>query len=252
MSAPFDLTGQVALVTGASSGIGRRIAMVLAEHGAAVAIAARGEDRLETLAAEIAARGGRAFPLGLDVADIAAFAPAVDRVEAALGGIDLLVNNAGIAPRQRAVKASAEVYDAVMTVNLRGPYFLATEVGRRMIERGAGGRIINIASSSGLKAMPGFSAYGTSKAALIHLTRALAAEWAQDQINVNAICPGYILSEMTGELAASDAGRRLQETLPRQRMGAPEDLDCMILALASPANRFTTGAVIAVDDGIAA
>jgi NAD(P)-dependent dehydrogenase (short-subunit alcohol dehydrogenase family) len=247
----FDLTGQTALVTGASAGIGRRIALLLARRGAAVAVAARRSDRLADLVVEIEAGGGRAVALTLDVSDTGSFPAMIDQVEQALGPIGILVNNAGIAKRERALKATAETFDAVIGTNLRGPYFLAIEVARRMIARNAAGQIINVASSSGLRVIRGFSAYSISKAALIHMTKALALEWAEQQINVNVICPGHILSEITEHDADTDVARRMRESLPRKRMGVPQDLDCMILALASPANRFTTGAVIAVDDGIA-
>jgi 3-oxoacyl-[acyl-carrier protein] reductase len=246
----FDLTGQVAFVTGASSGMGRRMAALLARHGASVAVAARSVDKLATLVEEIAALGRKAVAVPLDVSEVTAVAPAVAAAEAALGPVDILINNAGVAYHQRAVKATAALYDEMMNVNLRGPYFLASEIGRRMIERGQGGRILNISSSSGLKPMAGYSAYSTSKAALIHLTRVLALEWASHQINVNAICPGYVLSDMTSAVDATEIGRKMRETLPRKRIGAPEDLDCMVLAMVAPTNRFTTGAVVAVDDGI--
>jgi NAD(P)-dependent dehydrogenase (short-subunit alcohol dehydrogenase family) len=251
---PFDFAGNVALVTGASSGMGRRIAVLLAQRGAAVAVAARSADRLKDLVEEITSAGGKALAVRLDVRNVAAFGPAVDGVESALGPISILINNAGVARFERAAQATAgtvEHYNEMFNINLRGPYFLTAEVGRRMIERKRGGQILNISSASALKPMPGYAAYCASKAALNHFTRVLALEWAAHQINLNVICPGHILSEMTREFVGTDAGARLRETLPRKRVGTPEDLDCMVLALVSPANRFTTGATIAVDDGIA-
>jgi NAD(P)-dependent dehydrogenase (short-subunit alcohol dehydrogenase family) len=242
--------GQVALVTGASSGIGRHIAVLLAQHGASVAVAARSEDRLAVLVDEIEAAGGKAVSIKLDVTEIAAIAPAIDRVEATLGPVDILINNAGTSVRKRIVNTTAADYDAMMTVNLRGPYFLAAEIGKRLIARGARGSILNVSSANGLKPAPGFSVYSISKAAIIQMTKVMALEWAANQINVNVVCPGYILTAMTAELAESESGRRLQASLPRQRMGISEDLDCMITALVSPQNRFTTGAVVAIDDGI--
>jgi 3-oxoacyl-[acyl-carrier protein] reductase len=253
MGDPFDLSGQVAFVTGASSGMGRHMAVLLAERGAAVAAAARSADKLKDLVEEIARAGGKALAVELDIRDVAAFAPAVDAVENALGPIGILINNAGVAHFEPALKATVETvsrYDAMLETNLRGPYFLTAEIGRRMIERKRGGQILNIASASGLKPTAGLSAYCASKAALIQLTRTLALEWAAHQINVNVICPGYILTEITRELDSSSAGANLRANFPRRRIGGPEDLDCLVLPLVSPANRFTTGAVVAVDDGI--
>jgi 3-oxoacyl-[acyl-carrier protein] reductase len=250
----FNLAGQVALVTGASSGMGRRMAVLLAERGAAVAVAARGADKLKDLVEEITDAGGKALAVKLDVSDVAAFGPAVDTVEAALGPISTLINNAGVAHAERVVQANVgavQRFDEMFEINLRGPYFLTAEVGRRMIERKRGGQILNISSASARKTMPGYAAYGASKAALSHFTRVLALEWSAYRINVNAICPGYILTEMTREFTGTDAGAKVRDSLPRKRIGAPEDLDCMVLALVSPANRFTTGAVVSVDDGIA-
>jgi 3-oxoacyl-[acyl-carrier protein] reductase len=234
--------------------MGRRMAVLLAERGAAVAAGARSPDRLTTLVEEITAAGGRAFAVRLDMTDVTAFGRAIDTAEAALGPISILINNAGIARYGRVAKetaATVDQYDEMLSVNLRGPYFLTAEVGRRMIGRGQGGRIVNISSASGIKPTLGMSAYCASKAALNHFTRVLALEWAAHQINVNVICPGHIISEMTREFAGTNAGARLRESLPRKRIGTPEDLDCMVLALVSPANRFTTGAVVTVDDGIA-
>jgi NAD(P)-dependent dehydrogenase (short-subunit alcohol dehydrogenase family) len=246
----FQFDGLTALVTGASSGMGRRMAVLLAQHGAAVAVAARSEDRLVELVGEIEAAGGKALSVKLDVTDAAAIPPAIDRIEASLGPVSILINNAGISTRKRIVKTTLADYEDMMNVNLRGPYFLAAEIGKRLIARGATGSILNVASASGIKPMPGFSVYSISKAAVIQMTKVMALEWAANQINVNAICPGYILSGMTAELAENESGRRLQAGLPRQRMGVPEDLDCMVTALVSPANRFTTGAIVVVDDGI--
>lgn len=250
MADPFDLTGQVAFITGASSGMGRHMAMLLARHGAAVAIAARSSEKLAALVKDIEAEGGKAVAIMLDVVDREAIAPAVDLAEAALGPVTILINNAGIAIFEHAIEASPDSFDAMMAINLRGPYHLASEVGRRMILRECGGRVLNISSSAGLKPMAGFSAYGATKAGLNYLTQALALEWAKYHISVNALCPGYILTAMTGELAASEAGEKFRERLPRQRIGAPENLDCMVLAMVSPANDFMTGAIVPVDDAI--
>jgi len=251
MTDVFRLDGEVVLVTGATAGIGRRIAVLLADQGASVAVVGRREGSLVNLAEEINARGSRALTVPLDVSDIDAIPASLDRIEENLGPVGILVNNAGLSRRKRIVTAQPSDFDEMMNVNLRGPYFMAAEVAKRLIERGASGNILNVSSSSGLRPMVGYSIYSISKAAIIHMTRAMALEWAPHLINVNAICPGYILSEMTAELASSETGAKLREGLPRKRIGVPEDLDCMVLALVSPANRFTTGAIIAVDDGIA-
>jgi NAD(P)-dependent dehydrogenase (short-subunit alcohol dehydrogenase family) len=247
----LDFGGSIALVTGASSGIGRRMALLLARYGAAVAVVARSEIPLASLVDEIETAGGKAFAVKLDITDAAAIPPAIDRIEASLGPVSILINNAGISTRKRIVKTTLADYEEMMNVNLRGPYFLAAEIGKRLIARGATGSILNVSSASGIKPMSGFSIYSISKAAIIQMTKVMALEWAADKINVNAICPGYILSGMTAELAETESGQKLQAGLPRQRMGVPEDLDCMVTALVSPANRFTTGAIVAVDDGIA-
>jgi NAD(P)-dependent dehydrogenase (short-subunit alcohol dehydrogenase family) len=246
----FCLDGKVALVTGGSSGLGRGMARILARHGATVAITGRNEKRLSMAAAETGPRGKQAYVAKMDVVDIPFIGPTIATIEAAIGSIDILVNNAGISFAKRIVDVVPAEYDEIMNTNLRGAYFVAAEIGRRMIARGTEGRIVNISSVSGLKAMFGFSLYSISKAAVIHMTKAMALEWARHNINVNAICPGYMLTEMTEEFSESDAGLKLKASLPRKRMGAPEDLDTMLLAFVSSASRLTTGAVVSVDDGI--
>ena len=252
MTDHFRMDNQIALVTGATSGLGRRMALVLAEQGAVVAAAGRREGLLAELVEEIAARGGKAIAVPFDASDVSSFEPTLDRIEAEIGAVNILINNAGMSHAKRAIKTSTALYDDMMAINLRGPFFLAAEVGKRLIRRGAPGSVINIASASGLKPTPGFCVYAVSKAGIIHLTRALALEWAPHLINVNAICPGYILSGMTEATANQEVGLKFQATFPRNRIGVPADLDCIVLALASPKNRFTTGAIIPVDDGITA
>jgi len=252
MSDLFCLDGKVALVTGGSSGLGRGMARVLARHGATVAITGRNEERLSTVAAETAQTGRRVLAAKMDVGDIPSIGPTITAIEAALGPIDILVNNAGVCVGKRIVDVVPADYDEIMNTNLRGAYFVAAEIGQRMIARGAEGRIVNISSPAGMKPVFGLSLYSISKAALIHMTKAMAFEWARHNINVNAICPGHILTEMTEEFSKSDAGLKLKAGLPRKRMGAPEDLDTTLLALVSPASRFMTGAIVSVDDGICA
>lgn len=243
-----DLTGQVALVTGASSGLGRRFAEVLAAAGASVVAAGRRVERLEQLAAEITARGGRCAPTAFDVAKAAELAEAVDRAEAEFGTITILVNNAGIADAQRAHKMSLELIDAVIDTNLRGPFVLACEVARRLIAAGLPGRIINLSSIGSFNYEgKGAALYSTSKAAINRMTETLAVEWVRYGINVNAIAPGAFSTEMMDGMIARTGD--VTDALPRKRLGDPAQLDSTLLYLAAPASEFVTGTVIKVDDG---
>ncbi|HRE61427.1 MAG TPA: glucose 1-dehydrogenase [Micropepsaceae bacterium] len=244
-----NLTGKTALVTGATSGLGVRFARVLAEHGARVAIAGRRVERLRTLESEIKAAGGKCHALALDVTDPSAFAPALDEIERALGPIDILVNNAGMNVEGRATDVTPEMFDTIMGTNVRGPFFLATEAARRMIARKAEGRIINIASIGAFKVLPGLVTYCISKAAIAMMTKGLAREWARHGINVNAICPGYIETEINADWFATEGGKKQIAAFPRRRLGEPDDLDGMLLLLASDASRLITGTLMTVDDG---
>ncbi len=245
----FHLEGEVALVTGASSGLGRRFALTLARAGARVAIAARRIRRLEELAAEIEGFDGRALPIELDVTDPENVRQAVTAAETELGPITILINNSGITIVKRVTDFDETDYDRIMDTNAKGAFFVAQEVGRHMIEHGRAGRIVNIASVTAFDVMPGLAIYAMSKAAVAQMTRAMAREWLRFDINVNAICPGYIATEMNTEFFASEQGQKLIARLPRRRIGAPEDLDGLILLLASEDSRFMTGSVIAIDDG---
>jgi NAD(P)-dependent dehydrogenase (short-subunit alcohol dehydrogenase family) len=244
------LDGKTALVTGASSGLGHRFAVVLARAGARVALAARRTDRLGALAEEIAAFDGRAMPIRLDVTDVESVKHAVETAETELGPIDILVNNSGVSTQRKIVDVTPADYDQVMQTNAKGAFFVAQEVGRRMIERGTPGRIINIASVAGLRVLSQLSVYCMSKAAVVQMTRAMALEWARYGINVNAICPGYIETEINRDYFATEAGKKLVAMLPRRRVGQPEDLDGLLLLLASDASRFINGAIITADDGL--
>jgi NAD(P)-dependent dehydrogenase (short-subunit alcohol dehydrogenase family) len=244
-----DLTGKVALVTGASSGLGRRFAMVLAEQGAAVGVAARRTDALDALVKEITAAGGKAFATKLDVSDEQSVIAAVAAVEQALGSIDVLVNNSGIGIAKPALEQTATDWDAVMNVNLRGVFLMANEVGRRMRDSKRGGSIINIASILGERQGGAVLPYAVSKAGVIQLTKNLALEVARYNIRVNAIAPGYIETEMNSDFFQTDAGVALIKRIPQRRIGAESDLDGALLLLASNAARFMTGSVIAVDGG---
>jgi NAD(P)-dependent dehydrogenase (short-subunit alcohol dehydrogenase family) len=245
----YRLAGRTAFITGVTSGLGRRFANLLAAQGAAVALAARRKDRLNAVACEIVQAGGRCCTIGLDVTDANQIKPAIDEAEAALGPIDILVNNAGMSVQGMAIDLKADEFDSVMATNVRGPFLLATEVGRRMIARGRGGRIINIGSIGGLRVLPGLSAYCTSKAALAMLTQSLAREWARYDINVNALCPGYIETELNDTWFKSERGLAQIKTFPRRRLAREEDLDGMLLLLASDASRTITGSVLTIDDG---
>jgi NAD(P)-dependent dehydrogenase (short-subunit alcohol dehydrogenase family) len=245
-----DIAGRVALVTGASSGLGERFARVLGGEGAKLAIAARRLDRLETLATELRAEGATVLPLALDVTSIAAIRAAAAEIERALGPIEILVNNAGISRQARLESIEEDDYDAVLDTNLKGPFFLAQAAARQMLAHKIEGRIVNIASVAGQRAIGQLSTYGISKAGLIQMTHQMAREWGRHGINTNAICPGYIATEISADYLKTEAGARWVASLPRRRMGEPRDLDGLLLLLCSgEAARFLNGAIIAADDG---
>lgn len=244
----IDLTGQTALVTGASSGLGVRFAKTLARCGAKVAITARRLDRLEALAAEIRADGGQAVALELDVTNADQLLSVVGRAEDALGPVNILVNNAGIPDAQRAVKMSVDFIDQVIGVNLRAPYILSCEVARRLIAAKAPGRIINIASVAAFEySGNGAALYSITKSAVVRMTETLAVEWSSARINVNAIAPGAFASEMMDGMLKRVGD--ISQHFPRKRLGDPAQLDSTLLYLVSPSSDFVTGAVIRVDDG---
>jgi NAD(P)-dependent dehydrogenase (short-subunit alcohol dehydrogenase family) len=250
VSGIFRLDGKVALVTGASSGLGRHFAACLAEAGAAVAIAARRTDRLAVLADEIAAAGGRACPVALDVTDSASIERAVAAAEAALGPIDVLINNSGLGgPPSRAVELDEADWDAVLDTNLKGAWLVARAVSRAMIAGGRGGSIVNIASVLGIRVAAGVAAYAASKAGLVQLTRAMALELARHGIRVNAIAPGYITTDINRDFLEGPAGQKMVQRVPQRRVGEARDLDGALLLLASEAGRYMTGAIIPVDGG---
>jgi NAD(P)-dependent dehydrogenase (short-subunit alcohol dehydrogenase family) len=244
-----DLSGQVALVTGASSGLGRRFARVLADCGAQVALAGRRVERLDQVADEIRAAGGTAFPLSLDMRDGEAVKAAPAAVETGLGApVSILVNNAGIPDAQRAHKMSLELIDAVFDTNLRGPYILACEVARRLIEEKRPGRIVNISSIGAYHyAGEGAALYSITKAGISRMTEVLAVEWARYHINVNGIAPGAFSSEMMDGMIERVGD--ITRGFPRKRLGQPEQLDGTLLYLVSPSSEFVTGTVVVVDDG---
>ena len=243
------LAGKTVLVTGASSGLGRHFAAALTAQGATVIAAARRLDALEALAREHAGLGA-IVPLQLDVADAGGIDQAIAEAEGRAGPIHALVNNAGIAPVRRALDTSISEFDSIFATNVRGAFFVAQAVARRMAAAGFEGRIVNTASVAGMVSMPQLTAYGMSKAAVIHMTKCLAVEWARFGISVNAICPGYVETELNAEFLASDAGQKVIATLPRRRAARVEDLDAVLLMLLDGQGaRCVTGAAIPVDDG---
>jgi NAD(P)-dependent dehydrogenase (short-subunit alcohol dehydrogenase family) len=244
----IDLKGQVALVTGASAGLGVRFAKVLAQCGAKVAVTARRMEKLEALAKDIRADGGEVLPLQLDVTQSDQLLEVVGKAEAALGTVNILVNNAGIPDAQRAIKMSVDLIDRVIDTNLRAPYILSCEVARRLIAAKMPGRIVNIASSAAFEyGGNGAALYSTTKGAVVRMTQALSVEWAPFHINVNAIAPGAFSSEMMDGMLSRVGD--ISQHFPRKRIGDPAQLDSTLLYLVSPSSDFVTGTCIRVDDG---
>jgi 3-oxoacyl-[acyl-carrier protein] reductase len=245
----FSLTGRVALVTGASSGLGLQFARALADNGAAVALVARRADRLAALQAEIEGLGGHALALEADVTDRAGMARAFDAAEKAFGTVTILVNNAGIAHGGRAVEMSAEEWRKVLSVNLDAVFYCAQEAARRMLAAKTKGSIVNIASVLGLAVAKGAVAYATAKAGVVQLTKALAIELAFKGVRVNAIAPGWFVTEMNDKYLLSEAGTAIKREIPSGRFGNAGELDGALLLLASDAGSYITGAIIVVDGG---
>ncbi len=246
----LTLAGKHVLVTGASSGLGTHFARLAAREGAAVTVAARRVDRLEALAGELADLGAahvRALPL--DVTDAGSVEAALAAAEAEAPPLDVLVNNAGIAVTGRAEAQSLDAFDSVLDTNLRGVWAMATGAARRWIAAGRPGTIVNVASILGLRVTAGVAPYAISKAGVVQATQALALEWARHGIRVNALCPGYIETDINAEIFATEAGQKVIRRVPMRRIGQPEDLDGAFLLLASDAGRFMTGAAVPVDGG---
>jgi 3-oxoacyl-[acyl-carrier protein] reductase len=245
----FDLHGKVALVTGASSGLGLRFAQCLAENGAAVALVARRADRLAALAAKIGSTGGKAVAIEADVRDRASMLKAFDAAEEAFGTVTILVNNAGVAHGGRAVEMPEEEWRRVLSINLDAVFYWAQEAARRMLAAGQKGSIVNIASVLGLGVAKGAVAYATAKAGVIQMTKALALELAFKGVRVNAIAPGWIVTDLNRDYLAGEVGASLKREIPIGRFGEERDLDGPLLLLASDAGRFVTGATIVADGG---
>jgi len=246
---PGLLAGRTAFVTGASSGIGRHIATLLAGHGAKVVVAARRVPELETLAVEIAAAGGQAHAVALDVRDPAAVERAIGAAVAYAGPPDIVVNSSGVAVTLPATQTSEDDWQRVLDTNLSGAFRVAREAAKALIGAGRDGTIVNIASVLGLRVAKGLPAYVASKAGLIRLTEALALELAPHGIRVNAIAPGYIETELNRGFLRSPAGESIAKRIPLRRFGVPGDLDGALLLLASDAGAYITGSTLVVDGG---
>lgn len=249
MTRLFDLTGERILVTGASSGLGLHFACTLARAGAALAISARRIDKLEALQREIEGAGGRAHPIAMDVTAGDSIRAGVAQAEAALGGITVLVNNAGIAIVKPLLDYTEEDWDQVVDTNLRGAWLVAQAVARAMVARESGGSIINIASVLGMRPIGQVPAYTAAKAGLLHLTRTMAMELAKNGIRVNSLTPGYVETEMNRPFWTTKPGLALIARIPQKRIGQPEDLDGALLLLASDASRYMSGSNIVIDGG---
>ena len=247
------LSGQTAIVTGASGGLGTHFAKLLAGTGAAVALTARRLDRVEALAGEIAASGGRAMALRLDVADAATIAPAFGEIEAALGPVSILVNNAGVGGEGLALDLSIEDWDRTFDVNVRGVFFAAQAAARLMLANGTAeagqARIVNIASIASHTVLPGLAAYNASKASVAMLTRSLAREWSRRGVAVNALAPGYIETDINAFWWNTEGGQKQLKGFPRRRLMEAGDLDAAFMMLCGSAARAIAGTLITIDDG---
>lgn len=255
MGMAFNFEGRTALVTGASSGLGARAARVLADAGARLVLASRRLEILREIRAEIEAEGGSAYVVPLDVTDLSSIKSALAQAENEIGPIDILVNNSGVVSNQRLEDVTMDDYLHIMGTNLRGAFFVAQETAKRMIARAKQDpakmhSIINIASVAGLRPLPKFGIYCMSKAAMVQMTKSMALEWGRYNINTNAICPGYMLTEVNTTHFASEQGQQFISQLPRKRAGKPEDLDGLILLLASDESRLINGSIITADDGM--
>jgi NAD(P)-dependent dehydrogenase (short-subunit alcohol dehydrogenase family) len=260
MAYSIDLSGRVAFITGASGGLGAQFARTLAKAGAAVVLASRRVEKLKELRAQIEGEGGDAHVVELDVTDHDSIKSAVAHAETEVGSIDILINNSGVSTTQRLQDVSEADYDFVFNTNTKGAFFVAQEVGKRMLARAkgaapgtyTGGRIINVASMAGLRVLPQIGVYCMSKAAVIQMTRAMALEWGRFGINVNALCPGYIDTEINHQHWKTEQGQKLIQMLPRKRVGQPQDMDAVIVMLCANESHFINGAVISADDGFGA
>lgn len=249
MSYAISLTGRTALVTGASSGLGRYFAGALARAGAAVAVGARRTDGLQQVRDEIVGAGGSAIAVAMDVTSSASVLQAITKVKAELGSLDILVNNAGITDAKPVLDVGERDWDRVVDTNLKGAFLVAQAAARVMKEQRSGGVIVNIASILGMRVAGQLAAYIASKAGVLHLTKAMALELARHRIRVNALCPGYIETDLNREFFASEAGQALVKRIPQRRLGQQVELEGPLLLMCSDAGSYMTGAVLAVDGG---
>ena len=244
-----DIKGKRVLVTGASSGLGAHFVAVLAGEGAHVVAAARRLDRLEALARDCAALPGKVVPLALDVGSVSAIEAGLAEASGALGGLDVLINNAGVAEPERALEITEAQWDAHLDINLKGCFFAAQSAARIMAKQETGGAIVNIASILGERVAISVAPYSAAKAGLIQLTKSLALEWARYKVRVNALAPGYVITDLNRDFFETESGRALLSRVPMRRAADLADLDGPLLLLCSDASRFMTGAVVAVDGG---
>ncbi len=245
----FDLSDRVALVTGASSGLGRHFARLLARHGARVVVAARRRDRLLELVERIEADGRRALAVEVDVTDATSVEQGFAEAENTFGTVRIVSNNAGVADPAYATDIAEDRWRRVVDTNLTGAWFVAREAGRRMIDAGEAGSIVNTASVLGLRVAKGQSSYAASKAAVIQLTRSLALEWASHGIRINALCPGYVVTDMNRSFFETEQGAAFIARSPAGRTGRLEELDAAFMLLASDAGSYVNGVSLPVDGG---
>mgnify|MGYP001813128391 FL=1 len=243
----FDVSGKTALVTGASSGFGVHFARLLANHGARVVVGARRTDRLDSLVAEIAEAGGEAKAVTMDVTDADSIAAAFDVAEAAFGVVEVVSNNAGVAVTRWAVDIAEEDWDLVVDTNLKGVWLVAREAGKRMIAASKPGSIVNTASILGMRVALTTSCYSASKAGVISLTQSLALEWSRYGIRVNALCPGYFVTEINSDFFSTEKGQEYLRKTPAGRSGRFEDISAPFMLLASDAGAFINGTALPVD-----
>lgn len=245
----FDLKDQIAIITGATSGFGNRFARVLSEAGAKVVITGRRVERLRELKDAIEANGGTAYVLPLDVMRVEDIRSCAADAEKLAGPVGILVNNAGVNVLGSASVLDEPDYDRIMDTNVKGAFFMAQAVGTRMVEHGIRGRIVNVASIGAQKALPGLVAYSMSKAAVAMMTKGFAREWAKHHIAVNALCPGFIKTELNADWFDTEGGKKQIMGFPRRRLGKEEDLDALLLLLCSRHAEFITGSLFTIDDG---
>jgi NAD(P)-dependent dehydrogenase (short-subunit alcohol dehydrogenase family) len=245
----FSLVGKIALVTGASGGLGKHFAETLAGAGATVAVGARRAEKVKEVVSGITATGGKAIAVNLDVSDRASIIGAFDEIQEKVGTVNICVNNAGISGRDSALDTSDDGWDEVFSTNLKGTWMVTQETTKRLVAKSIGGSIINIASILGERVMPGVLTYTVSKAGVVQLTKALALEWARHNIRINAIAPGYVETDLNRALLQSDMGKKIIQRIPQRRTGELSELDGPLLLLASDASTFMTGIILPVDGG---